>query len=142
MSKFGREGEFAPGCPYPSDARYRIHSGDGRYIQHDQKIHRSVLKRLLYDQAVVDERVARPNNYEPYEAINAHIPPMVGAKRINYWAFSRGDGEDDGHPWDALMLLQNRNLEMWEGSSTPVAVGNAAEFRPDWAGAFRIPYLD
>jgi hypothetical protein len=96
---------------------YRLHAGDGRYIQHDQKIHRSVLKRLLYDKAVIDELLPRPNNanYRPFGTPKAHLPPSLGAESINYWNVGRLDGNNDDLSWDALLLSQNRNLDLWEG---------------------------
>lgn len=120
----------------------RAHGGDGRYIQHDQKIHRSVLKRLLFDQAVMQTGVARRSKtYRTYDAISAHIPPAVGARRVNYFAFARQHDGNVAQPWDALMLKENRDLELWEGSSTQVVVDSDAEFRPDWTRS-TIPYTD
>lgn len=80
----------------------RPHLGDGRYILQDQKIHLSVLKRALIDQAVNRGAVPPPpiRDYAPYPTINAHLAPSPGIPQT----------------WDTLLHISNRPLPLWEVS--------------------------
>ncbi|KAJ9091188.1 hypothetical protein QFC20_007698 [Naganishia adeliensis] len=76
------------------------HRGDGRYIQHGQKIHLSVLKRALYDQAVTAGRQPFPPvaTYAPYPTITAHLAPSPGMPPT----------------WQGLLQFANVPLALWE----------------------------
>lgn len=78
----------------------RPHRGDGRYIQHGQKIHLSVLKRALYDQAVTAGRQLFPPvaTYAPYPTITAHLAPSPGMPPT----------------WQGLLQFANVSLALWE----------------------------
>jgi hypothetical protein len=66
---------------------------------------------------VIKELRPRPSkeDYRPFETIKAHLPPSAGAESIHYWKVDRLDGNSDDLSWDALLLGENRNLDLWEG---------------------------
>jgi hypothetical protein len=47
----------------------------------EQKIHRSELKRALYDRAVTAGTMPAEEDYKPYPPIHAHLPPIDGTSR-------------------------------------------------------------